>query len=189
MSQFALLKKAAAVLRHLNVPYMLTGSLASSLQGEPRATHDVDLVVAIPAEKLDALVAAFPPPDYYLSREAAETAVKQQSMFNLLDIREGDKVDFWLLTDDPFDVSRFARRQETDIDGDLISVSAPEDTILVKLRWSREVGGSERQFQDALGVFEVQRGSLDVAYLDQWIQTLGLTEDWQRLLAKAESEE
>ena len=29
-------------------------------------------------------------------------------MFNLLALTEGDKVDFWILTEEPFDRSRFA---------------------------------------------------------------------------------
>ena len=28
-------------------------------------------------------------------------------MFNLIDLKEGDKVDFWLLTNETFDKSRF----------------------------------------------------------------------------------
>lgn len=35
------------VLQRAGVPYMVTGSLVSSLQGEPRATHDIDLIVQI----------------------------------------------------------------------------------------------------------------------------------------------
>jgi len=48
MSQQELLAKVVSVLESLGVDYMVTGSLASSIQGEPRSTHDIDLVVAIP---------------------------------------------------------------------------------------------------------------------------------------------
>jgi hypothetical protein len=47
MSQSELLKKVIIALEATGTPYMLTGSYASSLQGEPRLTHDIDLVVAI----------------------------------------------------------------------------------------------------------------------------------------------
>lgn len=186
MSQSGLLKKTAIVLDRLGIPFMLTGSLASSLHGEPRATHVIDVVVDIPADCIDAILEEFPPPDYYLSREAIETALERKGMFNLLELREGDKVDFWVLTDEPFDRSRFARRQRFEVDGVSVAVSAPEDTILVKLKWARDVGGSERHHRDALRVYEVQRGLLDLAYLERWIGHLGLTDDWKRLLGDAE---
>jgi hypothetical protein len=71
-------------------------------------------------------------------------------MFNLIDAREGDKVDFWLLTDDAFDRARFERRYVERFEDVALSVSRPEDTILMKLRWAAMLGGSEKQFGDAL---------------------------------------
>ena len=47
MSQQELLRLVVRSLDDLDVEYMLTGSIVSSLQGEPRSTHDIDLVVAI----------------------------------------------------------------------------------------------------------------------------------------------
>src|SRR5947209_13133097 len=74
MSQRELLALVIGELNRLGIPYMLTGSLASSMQGVPRSTHDIDLVVALASEQIDALVAAFGEPDYYLSREAIQDA-------------------------------------------------------------------------------------------------------------------
>ena len=175
----------ATTLDQLGVPFMLTGSYASSFQGRPRTTHDIDVVVDIPPERVDALLAAFPPSDFYLSREAIEQALRQRGMFNLIDLREADKIDFWLLTDDPFDRSRFARRQRIEFEDATIDVSSPEDTIIMKLRWSRDAGGSRRHYADAVHVFELQRQALDLSYIEHWIQTLGLTDDWRRLVDEA----
>lgn len=68
---------------------MVTGSLASSLQGEPRATHDIDLVVAIPQTAAAHLASAFPPPNYCLDEISARDAISKRSMFNLIDNRDG----------------------------------------------------------------------------------------------------
>jgi hypothetical protein len=65
MSQQELLIRVVTVLEETITPYLLTGSVASSLQGEPRASHDIDLVVAMEAAGIPALVAAFLPPDFY----------------------------------------------------------------------------------------------------------------------------
>jgi hypothetical protein len=187
MSQQELLKLVIARLDEAGIQYMLTGSLASSLQGEPRATHDIDLVIAIrtaPGDAAQMLMAAFPEPQFYLDEGAIRSAVVATSMFNLIDTREGDKVDFWLLTADAFDQARFARRTVEDFEGTRLQVSRPEDTILMKLNWAQMSGGSEKQFVDALRVYEVQYGVLDQAYLDAWAAKLGVTE----LLAKLRSE-
>ena len=165
---------------------MLTGSFASSLQGEPRATHDVDLVVALTADSAARLARAFPPPEYYLSQESISEVIEFRTMFNLINTRTSDEVDFWILTDEPFDQSRFARRKTEAAFGLDVQVSSPEDTIMAKLHWAKRSGGSEKQFGDALGVYEVQRGDLDLDYLELWAQKLDVTEMWQRLREEAE---
>jgi hypothetical protein len=180
------LKKVIGALDAFQIEYMLTGSFASSLQGEPRSTHDIDLIVEIEAADADRLVREFPPPDYYLSKSSMIEAIQSQKMFNLLDIRDGGKVDFWILTTDPFDQARFARRQQDEVAGTSMKLSSPEDTILAKLKWAQSSGGSEKQFGDALRVYEVQGRTLDEAYLQEWVQRLGLASLWQRLQNEAE---
>lgn len=176
MSQTSLLTEAVRALDSAGVGYLLTGSLASSLQGEPRSTHDVDLVIEVDARVIEALAAAFGTDAYYFDDLAALDALGRGGMFNLIDTVGGDKIDFWALTDDPFDQSRFARRVRTRVFGAEVAVSAPEDTILQKLRWAFSLGGSERQLRDAAGVYEVQHGALDEDYLETWAETLGVAE-------------
>jgi hypothetical protein len=188
MSQPELLKRVVERLAEARFEYMLTGSIVSSLQGEPRATHDIDIVIDIPGPAADAvrtLRATFPEPEYYLDEEAACSAITERAMFNMIETREGDKVDFWLLTDDPFDRSRFDRRRTEEFEGTRLPVSRPEDTILMKLKWAAASGGSERQFRDALRVYEVQHAGLDEAHLDAWAARLGVTALLARLRAEA----
>ena len=186
MSQQELLKKVVGTLDQNGIDYMVTGSVASSLQGEPRSTHDIDLVVAIREADIGPLVKAFPPPAYYLDAESIREAIAHRSMFNLLDVAEGDKVDFWILTDQTFDRSRFARKYAEAVLGMSLKVSTPEDTILAKLQWAVASGGSEIHFTDALRIFEVQGSSLDLGYMDRWVVTLGVEELWNRLQDEAE---
>ena len=186
MSQQELLKTVVRFLEEVGIECMLTGSLVSSLQGEPRSTHDLDFVVRIDHPDVARILSGFPPPRYYVSESAIRDAIEQKGMFNLLDTTEGDKVDFWLLTDDPFDKSRFARRRVEDLLGVRIPVSAPEDTILAKLRWAKLSGGSRKHFADALRVYELQRGVLDIEYVQQWAKTLEVQELWSDLQDEAE---
>jgi hypothetical protein len=186
MSQQELLKHVARALGDLGIDYMVSGSLVSSLQGEPRSTHDVDIVVAIRHSSAKPLAAAFPPPDYHLTEESILDALRTNGLFNLVDVNSGDKVGFWMLTDQPFDVSRFKRKRIEDVLDMKLAVSAPEDTILMKLYWGKESGGSDKHFADALRVYEVQYGVLDLEYLRNWARTLGVSSLLARIEEQAE---
>jgi len=133
VSEQSLLRRVVEALDATGIGYLLSGSLASSLQGEPRATHDIDLVVDIRPADISCLVGALAGPGVYLDDHAVAEAVGHRSMFNLLDSTSGDKVDFWLLKDEAFDRERFARRLEVEAMGMRLKVSTPEDTILMKL--------------------------------------------------------
>ena len=182
MSQQELLKRVVETLTQAGMEYMVTGSIVSSLQGEPRSSHDIDIVV--PLQRLSAaqLTRLFPPPKYYLEQEAIREAFEHGGMFNLMDTDEVTKVDFWALTGDAFDQSRFARRYVERYAGIAMPVSRPEDTILMKLRWARMSGGSERQYGDCLRVYELQYAKMNLEYLRKWAETLSVED----LLAQIE---
>jgi hypothetical protein len=185
MSQQELLAEVVRTLDGLGIDYMATGSIVSSMQGEPRLSHDIDIVIHLPVAAVPQLLQAFPQPKYYLAEDAVRDALRQGSMFNLLHVAEGDKVDFWILTGEPFDQARFARKRLEDFLGMRLKVSAPEDTILMKLRWSKMLGSSEKQMTDALRVLEVQHDKLDLDYLQHWSAKLGIDDLWRQLLQQA----
>ena len=122
-----------------------------------------------------------------MDKNSIINAVDRQEMFNLIDVKEGSKVDFWILTNEPFDQSRFSRKISEEFMGIEIQVSSPEDTILAKLRWAKMSGGSEKQFKDALRVYEVQFDKLDLTYLESWVKLLELAPFWNRLIKEAET--
>lgn len=186
MAQADLLRHLVATLEQPRIGYMITGSIASSLQGEPRATHGLDVVVAIRDADVPAVLAAFPRPRYYADEGAIREAIRTGGMFNVIDATEGDKVDFWMLTEEPFDRSRFVRRIRERALGIEFQVSSPEDTILAKLRWSRLGGDTPKTYVDVLRVYEVQKDLLDHAYLEEWAARLGIDDLWERLKREAE---
>jgi hypothetical protein len=122
-----------------------------------------------------------------LKEDSILDAINKSSMFNLIDVTAGDKVDFWILTKEPFDQSRFSRKIADEFMGLKIQISSPEDTILAKLRWARLSGGSEKQFNDALRVYEVQYEKLNLAYLKRWVKELDVAAQWECLLGEAET--
>ena len=153
---------------------MLTGSLVSSIQGEPRATHDIDITVTMTGDKIEAFLREFPSEEYYYDLESAKLAMGREDMFNILVIDSGDKVDIWAITKSAFDQSRFARRQSISLFDLDVKISSPEDTILMKLLWAKMSGGSEKQLFDAAKVYEMQMDILDNTYISAWIDELEL---------------
>jgi hypothetical protein len=160
----------------LNIPYALGGSLAASIHGYSRHTHDADVTVEPFPGKEEQLVAALGS-GYYASLPTIRQAVRERCTFNLIHLETGFKVDVFVQKDLPFEQSAMARRLSTpppEPGSAPIMVQTPEDLILFKLRWFRlgnEV--SEKQWTDILAVMKVQSLRLDNAYLDHWAADLG----------------
>lgn len=172
MSQQEFFATVIQILNDLNIPYMLTGSNASSFYGEPRSTHDIDFVVAIALADATRLAQSFDRTRYYLDEEAVREAIRRRDMFNLIDSYTGLKADFWFLRADAYHQICFNRRRKYTIFGHDTYIATPEDVILTKLEWYKLSGGSEMQFRDALGVYEVQADNLDMEYIYEWAEHL-----------------
>jgi hypothetical protein len=188
MSQLELLKKTVRSLEREDIPYMLTGSLVSSFQGNPRSTHDIDIIISIRMDDIPGIMEIFDPKRFYINRDSVKEAIINNSQFNVLDTEEGNKIDFWILTDSDFDKSRFARRQKIEIFGFKAYLSAPEDTIIQKLIWSKLSGGSKKQYEDALSVYELQYGDLDIEYMDYWSKQSDIEDLYGKMMSDAEAE-
>jgi hypothetical protein len=186
MLQQELLTQVLDVLHLEKIEYMITGSLVSSIQGEPRTTHDIDILINIKPVDVSTLMVAFSKDRFYIDGDAIRDAMKHQGMFNLIDTLSGDKVDFWVLTSTPFDLSRFSRKIQITILGMSMYISSPEDTILMKLHWSKLSGGSTKQSNDALRVYELQYRFLDLPYINDWVKKLDLNQQWKDLLSDAD---
>lgn len=156
---------------------MLTGSYASSVHGTPRATQDLDIVVALSRAQLDALLKHFPDTAYYVSETAARDALARRSQFNVIDFSTGWKIDFIVVKDRDFSRTEFQRRRLLQLDGVAVYVASPEDVLVAKLEWAK-LGSSARQIEDAAGIIRLQGAGLDVAYVEQWVRELKLDEQW-----------
>lgn len=188
MTVAELFTRIAARLDEAGIPYMLTGSFAAAYHGRPRATQDIDIVIAASTDQLRRLVHALPVGAYYADEAAALDALQTEAQFNVIDLATGWKVDFIIRKSRPFSRIEFDRRILVDIGGLRLYVATVEDVILAKLEWSR-LGGSERQLEDVAGLLEVRGAELDRAYLARWIAGLGLEREWaesQRLAGGAE---
>lgn len=179
----SILQEVIAVLSRLDIPYALGGSWASSFYGKPRLTHDADVTVEPFAGKEPSFCSSFGE-EYYVSLPAVQDAIRHRSCFNIIHFDSGFKVDLFVRKLRPFDASLMARRRAfamPSTDGQTLTFVSAEDVILLKFEWYRLGGGAlERQWEDILGVFQIQGDKLDQAYLDRWAADLGVTDLLQR---------
>ncbi|HEX8683594.1 MAG TPA: hypothetical protein VF707_14835 [Ardenticatenaceae bacterium] len=176
----AALTPVVEALEQLRVPYLIGGSVASSVYGIARATLDVDIVAHLAPRHVQPLVERLRD-TYYISEEAIHEAIARRFSFNLIHLQTMIKVDLFIPQGQPFDEEEFRRiRMDTLTDDETarsFPFSSPEDVILHKLQWYRAGGeSSERQWNDALGVLKVQAAALDLAYFAKWARTLGVAD-------------
>ena len=170
-------------LERLAVPYSIGGSMASSFSGEPRSTLDVDIVADLRASHVDAFTAHLGEA-FYCNPESLRRAIERRGSANVIHLATTAKVDLFIAGGTPLDASLLARRRAVVVGDPPVRLYAhsPEDILLQKLRWFRRGGEvSERQWNDVLGLVQVQGGRLDGAYLAAGAEMLGVTD----LLARA----
>lgn len=159
----------AQVFERLGIRYLVSGSLASSLHGIPRATHDVDIVAEIANHHVVELVKALES-TFYIDGEMIRKAIQYQQSFNLIHLATMFKVDVFILKPDAISKEEMTRRQQYQISEnpqDTLFIMSAEDIIIQKLFWY-QLGGeiSDQQWKDVLGVLQVQYNKLDYPYLE-----------------------
>lgn len=176
--------QVGAALESVGARYFLGGSLASSVQGEPRATNDIDIVIDMPVGKIHALAEALGP-EFEVDEAMRREALLRGECANIFYLPFVLKVDLFGHAHGPFDESEFQRRREIEVtaDGGKLWVKSPEDTVLRKLLWYREGGAvSDRQWRDLVGVLKLNAATIDVEYLRRWAIQLRLASLLERAL-------
>lgn len=166
----------------LGLAYMLTGSVASTLYGEPRVTHVVDVVLALPRSKVRAFASAFPLERFYCPPEeviVAESLRRQRGHFNLIAHDTGFKADVFLANEDWLHAAALGLRRRIVIDDTEVSVAPPEYVIVRKLEFYRE-GGSEKHLRDIRAMLQISAELIDRDRLTAWVARLGLEPEWRR---------
>jgi hypothetical protein len=164
-------------LAQLGVPHAVVGPLASSLHGIPRSTNDADIVAALRPEHVAPLASALGE-GFTVDPDMIRDAIARRSEFNVIHLATMFKVDVFVPALDPVAQAelRRATMMEAGEGGSVkLRVATAEDTIARKLRSYREGGEvSERQWADAVGVIAVQGEALDMTYLSQTADALGI---------------
>ena len=177
MSAPDVFQRITAALDQSGIAYMLTGSFASAYYGAPRSTQDIDLVIEASPAQLETFVRRLPSEEYYADLDAALEARKRESLFNVIDLSTGWKIDLIMRKSRAFSQEEFRRRKQVSLQGLTLFVASAEDVILAKLEWSK-LAQSHRQVEDVAAILNVQSNSLDGSYLERWIRGLDLEKEW-----------
>ena len=180
-----LIELFVAPLNQLGLRYMVCGSVAAMLYGEPRLTNDIDLVMVLGADDARRLATLFSPAEFYLPPPEVieiERARAQRGHFNLIHLGSGLKADCYLSGQDELHRWALSRVVTYTVASTPVRLAPPEYVILRKLEYWCE-GGSEKHLRDIRAVLHVSGDHLDQALLAAWIQRLGLQAEWAKLQA------
>ena len=186
MNQQQFFEKVIRTLETLEIPYMVAGSVAAVVYGEPRMTNDMDVVVDLQAESVDRLGRSFSSPEFYFPpRPTILDEIVRRGQFNIIHLASGSKVDLILRKATEHGTSEFPRRQQQPMTPEMSAhFASPEDVIVAKLVFYLK-GRSEKHLGDVAGILRIQGDALDRAYLERWVEKLGLDEVWQAALSRA----
>jgi len=178
---YATLRAIVERFESTGVPYMIVGSIAALAHGRSRATQDFDVVAELDVARLRAFLASLPAERFYVSEDAALDALRLETLFNVIDLETGWKIDVVPRKRREFSRVEFGRRRELSLEGVRVVVASLEDTLLAKLEWSKLAGGSARQLDDAKELLRLASRTLDRAYVEHWVTELGIRDEWAKV--------
>ncbi len=158
------------------IGYMLTGSMAMNYYAQPRMTRDIDVVVALRPADAARVVQLFGA-DYYVSREAVDSSIAKESLFNLIHNESVIKVDCIVRKQSEYRLAEFDRRQRIKIEDFETWIVSKEDLILSKLFWAKD-SRSELQLRDVKNLIST---GCDRGYIERWTAPLGIAKLWEEV--------
>ncbi len=163
-----------------NIPYMLVGSVAAMVYGEPRMTNDMDLVIDIQPEHAKKLIELFPIEEFYCPPiEVLSSEIVHRGQFNLIHQGTSIKIDLMVRKNTEHSKVEFNRRLKVPFwNNTEVYIATAEDIIIKKLSFYRE-GGSEKHLKDIRGI--LAESEVDKNYLDKWVKELRLSTEWNKL--------
>lgn len=180
--------QAAHLFERLQIPYIVVGSVASSIHGEPRSTLDVDITLRLKPDDVPILARALGR-DFLIDEAALRESVRTGFPCNAIHRASHVKLDLYVQENEGLPAIELARARLvrlTSEEGSEVRVLSPEDVVLRKLAWYRKGGEvSDRQWRDVVGVLKAQGKRLDTTHLSSWAVTLGVSDLLEKALLES----
>jgi len=176
---------AISALEAADVDYAVTGSVISGVYGEPVVSLDVAIVLVLTIAQAAKLVGVLPK-RFYCPEGSLERIAAQGGMTNLIDTETALKIDLSAMHAGPFRDAVFSRKTRVSLGPDSMAFFgvSPEDLVLMKLIWRKE-SRSQKQWDNALSVAQVQGTRLDWKYLFEQAGALFIEADLVKLRDEA----
>jgi hypothetical protein len=170
--------------------FVIGGSVASMLHGEPRATADVDLVFEAQPADAESVVAAFPEAEWYvppLEVVRRELRRGERGSFNVLHHATGMKGDLYPAGDDA--LSRYALDHPVMVQafGVELPIAPAAYVAARKLRWW-DIGRSEKHLRDIRGMLAVSADLLGDDLVRPWLLNEAQRAAWEDCRRRAGEE-
>ena len=178
-----LYKILIAFLRALPSPeplYCLIGGLALGTWGTVRATQDVDVLMFLDGETRQHLISVLASHGFVVDHRWAQANPMLDGI--LTRFRHGFCPVDLLQPRDSHERETLARRRLVELEETSVWVASPEDLLLLKIK-----AGRDQDFLDAVNIVTQQRESLQLDYLWNWADRLGLQEELTYVLKSAAS--
>ncbi|MBW8864623.1 MAG: hypothetical protein JF609_06815 [Verrucomicrobia bacterium] len=164
---------------------MIGGSVAAIFYGEPRFTHDVDMVVFLNETAIRKLPEIFPSSEFYLPPPeviVTEVAREKRGQFNVIHLASTFKADIYPTGRDEFNAWAFRNKRLIDFKGETLVLAPPEYVIVRKLEYFCE-GGSDKHLRDIRAILNVSGQQLNLADLNEWVKRQGVETEWKKVSA------
>lgn len=168
-------------LNNNNIPYAVTGSVASIIYGEPRMTHDIDLVLEVSVNTVDNLITSFNSDEFYVPPiEIIKTEILRSNRghCNIIHISTGFKADLYFTGNDDFQIWAIKNAKQIDLNNSKFFIVPPEYVIIKKLEYYKE-GNSQKHIADIKAILYNSNESIDFNFLEEQILKFGLLKEWK----------
>lgn len=175
--ELEILKDVVKKLALNKIEYMISDSTAMNFYSIPRMTRDIDIVISINSNSIDKIFDIFKD-DYYIDREDIKDAIKNETMFNIIHLKEVFKIDFIIRKSNEYRILEFKNKKRMQFDGIDIYIVSIEDLIISKLYWAKD-SESEIQIGDAKRLI---KNDFNYEYVKKWCSQLGISFLLERII-------
>lgn len=169
------------------IEYIVTGSVASIVYGEPRLTHDIDLVIFLRSTQIDDLISAFPltlfycPPKEIILNESKRT---NRGHINLIHHNTGFKCDIYFAGKEDIQLWALQNKRIIHFLGKNLPLAPAEYVIVKKMEFFQE-GNSQKHLNDIVSILRHSLNIIDMELLNRFLAIKKLEKLWKEAKALA----
>lgn len=152
----------------LKIDLVISGGIAASVMGRPRATYDVDGVIMAEEKSIKELLERLGKQGFKYDKKETFKTIKGLPFISLVYSKHNTYVDLFVARSD-FQKELLKRKKMVKLETIEIPLISAEDLILMKL-----FAGRDRDLEDVREVLIENKKKIDLKYLKKWAEQLGV---------------